>query len=379
MKETDFDISVRNILADAEEPVSPGVWKRVAAGIAPRRVLIPFWAYALSGAAAAAAIAVGVVLFRPSATVSYPHNTIAETPASIKTELPRADIVAPIEKQIQNLSGTTAYVEEEDLVPAETPAEESRPSASRTPVLSSKPSKSAFVEDDNAALNRLAFTEKKHEPWISFTAAGNVQSNNRGSFAGSRNLLPRAPQVATGEGIYNSYPESSFGLPFSVGIGAKFSFVPRWSIGTGIRYTMLSRTFVGDYYDSDLFPYRETDIDNNQHWIGIPVNLYYDIISTRYWHFHAFLGGAMELLVDNDYLVHASPEDIHFHQSSGYPPQLSAGAGVGVEFMFLDNVGVYFDPSIHYYFGTSKQPRSIRTVQPLRMEFEAGVRFYFGK
>ena len=32
MKETEFDIAIRNILQNAEEPVSPGVWEGVEAG-----------------------------------------------------------------------------------------------------------------------------------------------------------------------------------------------------------------------------------------------------------------------------------------------------------------------------------------------------------
>ena len=55
------------------------------------------------------------------------------------------------------------------------------------------------------------------------------------------------------------------------------------------------------------------------------------------------------------------------------------GAGVGIEFMIMDNVGLYFDPSVRYYFATQKQPRSIRTVQPFRVDVEAGLRMYFGK
>jgi hypothetical protein len=51
---------------------------------------------------------------------------------------------------------------------------------------------------------------------------------------------------------------------------------------------------------------------------------------------------------------------------------------VGVEFKFSPNVGIYFDPTIRYYFDCH-QPRSLRTIQPLRMDFEAGLRFSLGR
>ena len=382
MKETDFDISVRNLLQDAEVPVSGKVWKGVSAAIAPKRVVIPFWAYALAGAAAAAAIALGVFLFRPETPANIYPGAIALDSGEIHTEMPSAQVVTPIRKQIASSSATglTAFVEEE------TPAAiEEAPVAQETivkevpaPVRANVPSRSQ-INDDNAALNRLAYAEeRKHEPTIAFNASADVQNNSRGAFSRVGKYIPRAPQTVNGEGIYNAFPEVAFGLPFAVGAGATYNFAGRWSVGIGLRYTMLTRTFVGDYYDYDEFPYLQTDIDNTQHWLGIPVNLYFDALRSRYWNFHTFVGFTTEFLMDNDFLVHASPKDIHYHQNNGWDAaQLSFGAGLGIEFRFMDNVGLYLDPSLRYYIGTARQPRSIRTVQPLRMDVEAGLRFYF--
>ena len=44
MNEKEFDIYVRNLLQNAEEDVSPSVWKGVEAGLSkPRRAVVPFW------------------------------------------------------------------------------------------------------------------------------------------------------------------------------------------------------------------------------------------------------------------------------------------------------------------------------------------------
>ena len=382
MKENDFDISVRNLLQDAEVPVSGKVWKGVSAAIAPKRVVIPFWAYALAGAAAAAAIALGVFLFRPETPANIYQGAIALESGEIHTEMPSAKVVTPIRKQIASSSaaGLTAFVEEEApiTIDEESPvAQETIVKELHAPVIANVPTRTQ-VEDDNAALNRLAFAEERqHQPSIAFTASADLQNNSRAAFSRGK-YLPRAPQAVSGEGIYNAFPEVAFGLPFAVGVGATYNFASRWSVGIGLRYTMLTRTFVGDYYDSDEFPYLQTDIDNSQHWLGIPVNLYFDALRSRYWNFHTFVGCTAEFLLDNDFLVHASPRDIHYHQNDGWDPaQLSFGAGLGIEFRFMDNVGVYLDPSLRYYLGTSKQPRSIRTVQPLRLDVEGGLRFYF--
>ena len=49
------------------------------------------------------------------------------------------------------------------------------------------------------------------------------------------------------------------------------------------------------------------------------------------------------------------------------------GGGIGFEFRLTDYLGLYFDPSVRYYFGKG-QPVSIRTRQPLMMNFEVGLR-----
>ena len=53
--------------------------------------------------------------------------------------------------------------------------------------------------------------------------------------------------------------------------------------------------------------------------------------------------------------------------------QLSANAGIGVEFALGRHVGLYIDPSLRYYFDNG-QPKSIRTAQPLMFGFETGLR-----
>ena len=238
--------------------------------------------------------------------------------------------------------------------------------------------------EDVDAFNQLVYSqqEKKEPRGFSFTAGGNIQSNSRGEVPSG--IGYRAPGTipllapAVDHGVFNEQPELNFSLPFSLGLGVKFHFNSRLALGTGIRYTYMSRTFLADYRDIDQnIHIIQTDVDNHQHWLGVPLNFYFNIIDNGRWRLHTFVGGAGEFLVDNDYLIHASPKDIHYHQR-GNNIQWSAAGGLGVEFRLTPAVGLYVDPSIRYYFGAANQPRSIRTIQPLRMEVEAGVRFSFG-
>ena len=65
MKENEFDIYVRDLMAGAEESVSPDVWKGVEAGLnkAARRRTVPVWVWrSMAGVAAAAAVVAAVIL-----------------------------------------------------------------------------------------------------------------------------------------------------------------------------------------------------------------------------------------------------------------------------------------------------------------------------
>jgi hypothetical protein len=398
MKERDFDIAIREILQGAEEPVSPHVWEGVEAGLNRRRIF-PVWAWGIASVAAAAAVVLGVFLLGPGKTAhSNPTISIVETPKATvpSTEpAPEMEEIVPMEEQVARKVSRLAYVPEPlPAVPAaaenpvlapeeaEAQAEEKENTRTIASVQSEKLPESAVEDVD--AFNQLVYsqTQKKEPRGFSFTAAGNIQSNSRtevpsGSGYRAPGTIPLlAPAVD--HGVFNEQPELNFSLPFSLGVGVKYHFNSRLALGTGIRYTYMSRTFLADYRDIDQnIHIVQTDVDNHQHWLGVPLNFYFNIIDNGRWRLHTFLGGAGEFLVDNDYLIHASPKDIHYHQR-GNSIQWSAAGGLGVEFRLTPTVGLFVDPSIRYYFGAASQPRSIRTIQPLRMEVEAGVRFSLG-
>ena len=399
MKENEFDIYVRNLMTGAEESVSPDVWKGVEAGLdrAARRP-VPMWLWrGLAGTGIAAAVAAAFLLLRPEKnlsnqpTIQQPvaEATDAPLPAGIR---PEEDDVTPLEQQVARIRRYTAHapeiltpvaVEEEPLT-AEVEITESDRKPDAVIVPQSAPQDS-FAADEEA-FRQLAFEEHKmhRKGEFSMSVLGNIQSNTRPE--GPANKMRRSAgsffaPPPTKPGIFREGTEFSFGLPVSAGLSLRYDFNPRWGIGTGIVYTNLSRSFLGDFNkeleDGSVTPLYDTDITNQQHFVGIPVNIFFNIVNTGNWNFHVRLDGMGEKLVDNHFLIHDSEGDLHLHQKTE-GLQFSAGVGVGVEFKFSPNVGIYFDPTLRYYFD-GNQPRSIRTIQPLRMDFEAGLRFSLGR
>lgn len=388
MTEKEFDIQVRNLLHDAEESVPGSVWEAVQAGIdKPARKVVPFWRWAGASVAVAAAAVAAFFVLRPTASpleqiqhstpvIASAEKPVVQVPAvqdvqaiPVPKEVPMKAIVAPAplevlveipEQKADESEQTTVNEHHADAIPSSVP--------------------SAGLSEQEK-YNRLAFEQRrdKEQRGLSLLASANIQGNQRAE-VGTAGLPRRwsAPLLGGREGIYNESPETSFRLPFSVGLGLKYNFTSRWALGTGIRYTNLSRTFVGDYISAEGFAITATDIDNQQHWLGVPLNFYYDIVNRGRWRVHAFAGGSAEWLIDNDFLVHSSPKDIHHHER-GTLPQWSAAGGLGVEFKITPLVGIYLDPNFRYYFDSERQPRSLRTIQPLRFDIEAGVRFTFGE
>ena len=401
MKENEFDIYVRNLMAGAEESVSPDVWKGVEAGLdrAARRP-VPMWLWrALAGTGLAAAVAaVFMLLPRPDKHLS--NQPTIQTPVAEATDAtlpavtrPEEDDVIPIEKQVTRVRTHVAHVpevltpvvtEEEEPLTAE--VEIMEPERKPDAIIAPKTAPQESFTSDEEAFRQLAFEEHKthRKGEFSMSLLGNIQSNTRPD--GPTNKMRRSPgsffvPAPTKPGISREGTEFSFGLPVSGGISFRYDFNPRWGIGTGVVYTNLSRSFLGDYNkqleDGSINTLYDTDIANQQHYIGIPVNVFFNIVNTGNWNFHVRLDGMGEKLVDNHFLIHDSEGDIHLHQKTE-GLQFSTGVGVGVEFKFSPNVGIYFDPTLRYYFD-GNQPRSIRTIQPLRMDFEAGLRLSLGR
>ena len=109
-------------------------------------------------------------------------------------------------------------------------------------------------------------------------------------------------------------------------------------------------------------------------YVGVPVNLYYDLYRTsdELMNLYAWGGGSAEICVSNKYRLMSAPGTVIPDKAGAF--QFSAAVGLGLEFRLADKLGLYVDPSVRYYFH-GNQPKSIRTDKPFMFNFEAGLRF----
>lgn len=408
-----FDLEIRSMLENAEEAVPAGMWEgissqlqaRKAAAARRRRLAVVY-----SAVAAAAAIAVAVILLRaPSGTrISAPvadnsttvsgHDAeviqVVETPPQ-PTMIAEAEIPVkrpPIEKAVspektvhpivneavtESEETASSILEDESEITAKAPAADTDNSTDYHTDTYNKESADAFAQ-------MLLENEQKHRrKAIVLTVGGTAQTNgNPTAFSKRAGMLMvgdfSKPSQTT---VTPTGKESSYAIPVSVGISARVPVSKKLSIGTGLTYSYLERTFPGTYTevrDGEIVNRLiASDITNSLHYVGIPLRLYYDAIRQQRINFYAHAGMEIEKGIQSKFSIPNSSSTIHFKESvKGV--QLSAGAGIGVSFRLANNVGLYLDPSVRYYFKCS-QPVSIRTQQPLMIDLEAGLRFDIGR
>lgn len=414
----DIDSLFKAMLHDAEEEVPrhimDNVFEQLDIAESKKRKVLPVWLRRMSsGIAVAAALLLAVLLwkdddaavkendltanigkieFRPGSQmeihepVDYVENTaIANRNAHETVRIPESlDHTAMESEDNENIEVNVSdnVVNDEDR---QTNVSEDDVDNSTYQYIKEKEAKEPGSDNatDNAGKNDFPETanwdgkdnrERKNK--IALLVGGDVSTNGNakglGRFGGFR-----APSIGVQDKtwIEQSGKESSYAIPVTVGLGARFSFTKHWAIGTGVNYSLLQRTFSGIYTRIENGTTAEkisSDVRHTINYIGIPVNVYYTFVDIPKLKCYAYAGGTVEKGIQNSFRLKNSPEDIIMREKvKGV--QASAGAGLGVEFMFTDNFGIYIDPSIRYYFDCG-QPVSIRTQQPLMMNFEVGLR-----
>ena len=382
------DIDFRSILEGAEEEVPARVWEGVSAGLdkAARGKVVALWFRRAGICAAAAAAVAAVLLVLPKdngadivpgadssdmiAVVENAPVIPADTAKAIAPEImPYVAKADPVKvKPSQTIVPATAEQEPERAADEQVPVQEQR---SEKPENARTETSSEWKDE----WNEEEVTARKRN--VSFVLSGLTGTNAAQNEAG-KSIFKR-PEANPGPlttGVRQTSTNSTYDIPLSFGAGIRVGVSPKWSIGAGVNYSMLSRKFSGTYRKVNETGVIEnttsSDIRNTQHYIGIPVNAYYDIVNSRNVNFYAYAGGTVEKCISDKYYV-LNTSIVHKEKANGV--QWSANAGIGVGFRLGKHLGLYIDPSLRYYFDCG-QPHSIRSAQPLMLGFEAGLKVY---
>ena len=166
-------------------------------------------------------------------------------------------------------------------------------------------------------------------------------------------------------------------LPIRIGLSVAYALTDRLSIGTGLTYTRLS----SDIKDASM----ESNYSGEQrlHYVGIPVNVSYKVASSRWISLYGTAGVLAEKCVsgttDEGYVENNTMKYTNTQDISSKPLQMSVNAGVGIQFDIIDNVGIYAEPGLSYYFDDGSALQTIYKEKPLNFNLNVGVRFKLSK
>lgn len=399
MEDNRFDLEIRSMLENAREDVPEGLWQGIESRLpapAKARPAAIWWKIASATGAVAAAVAL-TVFFSTRPVVQNPVDIIPsqdsglsqlmETPLAPETgNMKPLSIGQVLGESVSETDGEdvteTAGMEETDETAGK---EETAPAAGTEETAVAD---ETAVREENTAENWIRKYEsadfdergeelqrsRKEKRGVVLSAYADALSNSNTAKASDINMLkrPAVPQATTIE----ETGESRYAIPVAAGIGLRFDVSKRFSIGTGVSWSYLTRSFSGQFNELDaegaiISQTGYTNIRNSQHYIGIPLNLYVDIIRKDFIDFYAYASGSANYCLSNRYQMDKSKS----YSPEGSNWQFSAGIGMGVEFIAAKKVGFYIDPSLNYWF-TTGEVSNIRTRQPLMLGLELGIRLH---
>ena len=165
--------------------------------------------------------------------------------------------------------------------------------------------------------------------------------------------------------------------PIKFGVSFRYNLKPRWNIQTGLTYSYLLSEF------SEEYAHQSEQTKQKLHYMGIPVQVGYQVWKKKRFNGYIALGGQAEKLVSGKAttLCWQNNEYWHSYTKSVSDKHLlfSALASVGAEYHLGHDISLYAEPGIHYYFKNGSGLENHYTKQPLNFNLTIGLRFHWGK
>lgn len=197
----------------------------------------------------------------------------------------------------------------------------------------------------------------------------------------SADWVDRRVESVAGVIVYNQpvvITEYSHKMPVKIGASIRYDFNKFLGIESGLTYSFLS---------SDLKTGEEGAVSGwskgvqSMHYLGIPLNLSFNIFSSRYFNAYVTAGGLMEKCVrgslkTDEYL------DGKYHGSSSTSLkqkglQWSVNGAAGIQANILPQLGLYIEPGVSHHFSNNSKVRTIYSDKPTDFSLSFGLRYTF--
>lgn len=322
-----------------------------------------------------------VAVVPPASTVTVTETetmTVTVTVTADTDTNPKADIKTNAGSDTDNSTKTKiAQTQVQAQTPATLSGERHEPSVTKNPVAE----KEAAFDLPNEL--RKTFSQPKKKRWKAALYASNISSgvtaaNPGTSEASSINcdfssivagVSSTGYMMTSREPIYSDFRHRQ---PLTVGVSVSYGLGERWSLVSGVTYTMLSsRSQAADIINR----YSREQI---LHYIGIPLNLNYDVWQGRRLSFYLSGGGHVEKSISGT-MTHTQSLNgvVESEQKDAISDRLqwSLNGSVGAQYDFVKNVGLYVEPGVNYYFDNKSGIETIYKAKPFNFGLRLGLRF----
>jgi len=401
----EFSLSVRKKLENHQLAFEPDLWDSIQKAIeAPKKRRIPLWWWMPMGSVAVVAL---ILMLRPVTNeISYSTKSISkQTKKTITTKQTSVSFSqnsksnAEIKSRINRVS-SISNVENINSVTTSNPIETTsnlKESGSIAVVQLQKDTTDTFrIEPNKVEIvrNEKSTTKDsiKHPEYLippsTETISKKIKENNSkwllaASFASSSrpgsgfanldatrltNALTDVPTNYSTALNAMSFTNITYNTPLSFGFSLRKPLNNTFSAETGLVYTYL----VTNYNNPTI-----SDARKELHYLGIPVNLIVNLLNLPKWEIYVSGGGMIEKGIRSYYTQHLyyiSQTNTTTTQEGIDGIQLSLNTGAGVSYKIYQNLGIYFEPKLSYFFDNN-QPISIRTNQPVILGLNVGLRY----
>ena len=143
-------------------------------------------------------------------------------------------------------------------------------------------------------------------------------------------------------------------LPVRFGLSLHYQLSPTPSLLSGINYTYL-------YSEFNIPLYQNLNYDQKLHYLGIPIGL------------------SWQLLRSNGFSLYVSASAMLEKCLNEKPWQWSVNAAAGAEYAIIPQLGLYFEPSLGYFFDDGTSFKHYYKEHPFAPSIEFGIRLHLRK
>lgn len=183
--------------------------------------------------------------------------------------------------------------------------------------------------------------------------------------------------------VYNQpevQEEYSHKIPVKVGLTARYNITGRLGVETGLTYSILSSSVkIGNSETGKNWSTGSQTL----HYLGIPLNISFNILNSRYVNIYVTGGGMMEKSISGsiktDEYVDGKFARTLKTNISPKGLQWSVNAAAGIQANILPQLGFFVEPGVSHHFKNGSRVRSIYTDKPTDFSLGFGLRYSFGK